>query len=134
MRRAARGTAASELRGWLRGQDLNLRPSGYEPDELPSSLPRASSLSGLRASLTLARNLDPHPPLQLWRPCPDKVPAVLRRRLDRRWFGRRSYGAPPRVARKRDRMRGPDRGIVGRKACYGNVSPGLKVIADMVFS
>ena len=25
---------------WLRGLDLNQRPSGYEPDELPSAPPR----------------------------------------------------------------------------------------------
>src|SRR5262249_48646968 len=37
---------------WLRGRDLNPRPSGYEPDELPGcSTPRALCLSTLGVAL-----------------------------------------------------------------------------------
>ena len=31
---------ATSAKSWLRGLDLNQRPSGYEPDELPTAPPR----------------------------------------------------------------------------------------------
>jgi hypothetical protein len=48
----------AELRGWLRGVDLNHRPLGYEPNELPDcSTPQENDSNGGRGRQTRGRRV-----------------------------------------------------------------------------
>ena len=46
---------------WLRGQDSNLRPLGYEPNELPLLHPAAYVVVGFRQSVAGLRFVAPSP-------------------------------------------------------------------------
>src|ERR1017187_1789052 len=55
-----RGTQPRSAFGWLRGKDLNLRPLGYEPNELPDcSTPHFHGIAQSGCGQRLGRNLFP---------------------------------------------------------------------------
>jgi hypothetical protein len=72
------GCDRNPLKNWLRGKDLNLRPLGYEPNELPDcSTPHSHPTAEVRESQHNETNLEnkyrPRSPLnELLKKLPDE--------------------------------------------------------------